>query len=52
MEMHDGGVADFLTYELAERPMIGGAPFLFSSEPHREWIALCWTNETSERIRS
>ena len=54
MEMqYDGGVADFLTYELAERPMIGGAPFLFSSEASpRMDIALCWTNETSERIRS
>ena len=49
----DGGVADFLVKETQGSSIIGGGSFHFSQEKMpRIDIALCWTDNTSEKLRS
>jgi DNA gyrase subunit B/topoisomerase-4 subunit B len=49
----DGGVADFLTKEIGNRGIVGNKPFILSRTEHpRMDLALCWTDDTAERIRS
>ena len=49
----EGGVADFLTREVSNKTVVGGRQFILSRTEHpRLDLALCWTDDTSERIRS
>ena len=49
----EGGVADFLTKEVGSGTMVGKKSFVLSKAEHpRLDLALCWTDDTSEKIRS
>jgi len=49
----EGGVADFLTKEVGSGTMVGKKSFVLSKSEHpRLDLALCWTDDTSEKIRS
>jgi len=50
---YDGGVSDFLKKETKDNPFVGKKSFLYSRQDFpRIDIALCWTSNTTERIRS
>ena len=49
----EGGVADFLTKEIGSNNIVGKKSFVISKPGHpRLDLALCWTDDTSEKIRS
>jgi DNA gyrase subunit B/topoisomerase-4 subunit B len=50
---YEGGVQDFLAKETKGHSLVINEPFIFSKEDHpRVDVALTWTHNTNERIRS
>ena len=50
---YEGGVADFLQKELGKETPVGSKSFLYNKAEHpRIDLALCWTSEPNEKIRS